>query len=216
MRQQRRPRSAKIKLLFFIAGVAGLYGSYYLGHQYAPTKPRFLNLSELAQPQAMKNLVLQDQYGNPFTEQELAGHWNFVMFGQTESAESALDGLTLITQVKNRLALHPDIQQQTRAVFITVNPETDKPEVLEAFMARFSPDYLALTGLTENIQSVARSLGVTIRRSSTPDAKGYRIDHSSSILLIDPDARLIGLFTGVVDAASIAADIQQLALDEAE
>ncbi|HXK58071.1 MAG TPA: SCO family protein, partial [Gammaproteobacteria bacterium] len=103
-----------------------------------------------------------------------------------------------------------------RGLLVTVAPDTDKPAVLNSLMSRFSPDFLALTGSPEEIRSLARSLGIIIRHSATADSKDFRIEHSSSIALIDPDANLIGLFTGVVDAASIAADIKQLAFGEAE
>ena len=216
MRQRRKAHSAVAKILFFVVGVAALYGSYYLGNQHALVKPRFLNLRELDRPQAIDNIVLRDQHGNSFDKQRLFGYWNLVLFGYTGAAESARDRLTLITQVKNRLAIYPEIQQITRALFISADPDIDEPKLLKTFMAQFSPDYLALTGSTDGIQSIAQLLGVTIRRLPTSDKNGYRVDHSSTIFLIGPDANLIGLFTGVVDAASIAADIRQLTLDQAE
>ncbi|MCB1860207.1 MAG: SCO family protein [Gammaproteobacteria bacterium] len=214
MRQRRRPHSATSKLLLFIAGIAAFYGSYYLGNRYASTAPVLLNLSKLERPQAITDLSLQDQYGNPFSEKGLQGHWSLIIFGYIKDATSAHDGLSLITQVKNQLAVHPELQQKTRGILVTADPEIDRPEVLLKFMARYSPDFLALTGSTKEIRSTARQLGVTIKHS--PEAESYRIDHSSSMALIDPEAKLIGLFTGVVDAASIASDIQLLALDKAE
>lgn len=216
MRRRRTHHSTAVKLSLFVAALAAFYGSYYLGNRHASIEPRFLNFTELRNPQAVIVPILRDQYGNPFDHQQLLGHWSLVIFGYTEAAESLRSGLTLITQVKNGLALQRDLQRVTRGILITVDPDTDRPEVLNAFMARYSPDYLALTGSPENIQSIARSLGVVIKRSPAPGTKGFRIDHSSSIALINPDADLIGLFTGAVDAASIAADITRLAMKEAE
>lgn len=214
MRQRRRAHSTTSKLVLFIVGIAAFYGSYYLGSRHASKEPRLLGLSKLEAPQTITDLSLEDQYGNPFDEKRLKGHWNLVIFGYTKDAASLQNRLLLITQVKNRLAIHHELQQITRGIFITVDPEIDKPAALIAFMARFSPDYLALTGLAEEVQSAAGKLGFTIKRS--PAAESSRIDHNSSIALIDPEANLIGLFTGAVDAASIASDIEQLAIDKAE
>ena len=211
MRQRQRPQSATAKLLLFVVAVAALYGSYYLGTRHAPRAPRFLNFTELEKPRPIEDLALRDQYGNPFTERRLIGNWNLVIAGYTGAAEPLMDRLTLITYAKNRLADHPDLQQITRGLFITVDPDTDTPEVLNAFMARFSPDYLALTGSAEAIDSTGRALGFIVSRSRMAEPKDYRIEHSSSIALIDPDANFIGLFTGALDAASIAADITRLA-----
>ncbi|MCB1752681.1 MAG: SCO family protein [Gammaproteobacteria bacterium] len=216
MRQRRISHSAAKRLVLFIVGVAVFYGSYYLGSRHAPMVPRFLNFRALEKPQALANLSLRDHYGNPFDAQRLTGHWNLVIFGYTGAVNSVRDRLILITHVKNRLAALPHLQQITRGLLVTVAPDTDKPAVLNSLMSRFSPDFLALTGSPEEIRSLARSLGIIIRHSATADSKDFRIEHSSSIALIDPDANLIGLFTGVVDAASIAADIKQLAFGEAE
>ncbi|MCB1763348.1 MAG: SCO family protein [Gammaproteobacteria bacterium] len=216
MRQKRGPRSTWAKLLLFAVGIAAFYASYYLGNRYARVTPEFLNLSALEKPQPIAPLELLDQYGNLFKQERLSGHWNLVIFGYTGSDALLQEGLALITQVKNRLAIHPELQRITRAIVITVDPNVDSPERLKSFMHRFSPDFLALTGSTGQIDTIAQLLGVTMRHIPNADNTGYRIDHSSSIALIDPDVALVGLFTGIVDAASIAADITKLARDRAE
>ncbi|MCP4286537.1 MAG: SCO family protein [Gammaproteobacteria bacterium] len=216
MRLRRRRHSPWAKLVLFAIGIAIFYGSYYLGSQHAPAKSRFLNLREFEKPLPIRDLALLDQYGNPFNERQLIGHWNLIIFGYTGNPESVRDGLTLITHIKNRLALYPDIQRKIRGVLISADPDNDRPEVLNTFMAQFSPDYLALTGKNEDIQAAAKMFDFTIRRSDTAGPNGHRIDHSSSILLIDPAANQVGLFTGVVDATSIAADLELLALNESE
>ena len=63
----------------------------------------------------------------------------------------------------------------------------------------------------DQIARFARQCGVRFHRQTVAEAPGYRIDHGTSIALVDPQARLAGLFTGLVDAANIASDLKQLA-----
>lgn len=210
MKRKSGAHSAVMKLLLFTLVVAAFYGSYYLGSLHSPQKQGLQNYVALENPQPITNLMLLDQYGKPFDERRLLGHWNLVIFGNTGSVDSASQSLILITQVKNRLAINPDLQKATRGLFVTVDPEADTPEVLLKFMARFSPDFLALTGPAEAIDSFARLFGKDIEHLSKTGNTKFR----SSIALINPNASLIGRFTGTMDTASIAADITQLALNQ--
>ncbi|MCB1758158.1 MAG: SCO family protein [Gammaproteobacteria bacterium] len=212
MRKLRGKRSPLMKLLFFVIGLATLYGGYYAGNRYAPVKSEYFNLHALAQP-AILDLSLTDHYGRPFDNSDFAGHWNLILFGYLQEPDAARSGLALATQVKNRLAAEPGLQQMTRALLITVDPTVDTPEKLRRFLSPYSPDFVGLTGSSERIAAAAGALGVKIRPLPATQEEPYRIDHGTSIGLAGPQGRLLGLFTGVVDAVSIAADIQKLALD---
>lgn len=204
--------SAVMKLLLFTLAVAAFYGSYYLGTLYAPRERRFQNYVGLETPQPITNLRLLDQYGNPFDEQRLSDHWNLVIFGNTKSAHYVNQDLTLITQVKNRLAINPDLQKKTRGLFVTIDPKTDTPEVLHEYMSRFSPDFFALTGSVEAIESFVTLLGADNGHLYGTENAKLR----SSIALVGPNSELIGWFIGAGDAASIASEISQLVLDNKE
>ncbi len=161
-------------------------------------------------PLPLTSLSLRDQYNKPFTEERLRAHWNLVLFGYTRSEESSRDSLSLATRVINRLADLPRLQQTTRALFVSLDPEYDSPEVLMNFINRFSPDFLALTGTPIQVQTFARKFGVIYSRVDTETGE-FRIDHSTSIGVIDPEGLFVGLFTGLVDEVSIASDLKRLA-----
>jgi cytochrome oxidase Cu insertion factor (SCO1/SenC/PrrC family) len=70
--------------------------------------------------------------------------------------------------------------------------------------------FLGLTGEPQAVQRLARQLGWV--------ARGWRKDMAATVsitapawLLVNPDGRMVGVFTGLLDPATIAADIQQLA-----
>ena len=211
MQRQRKPRSSAQRLALFLVAVFTVFGGYYWGQQYAPEVSGYLALSSLEQPTPIRPLRLLDTSSEPFSEAGFKGHWNLVLFGYTRDEGNSRGPLTLITQVVNRLADNPKLQGITRAVFITLDPDHDQPQVLQRFIRHYSGEFLALTGTMDQITGIASQLGVSFKRQTNTDGEGYRIDHGTSIALIDPGANLVGLFTGIVDAVSIADDLKQLA-----
>jgi protein SCO1/2 len=210
MRQKRNSRSPRQKLALFIAAVLALYLGYFWGNQYAP-KRTWQALSPLQEPLRIGPLQLLDQFGNAFTELRLQGHWNLLFFGYSRSEQATADLLTLAVQVVNRLAEWPELQENLQVIFVTLDPDHDKPGILLPFIDHYHPEFLALTGSRDQVRRLAHQSGVRFKRRDLSSGDEYRIDHSTSLALIDPEGRLLGLFTGVVDAVTIASDLKQIA-----
>ncbi len=214
MLRRRKPRSALQRVVLFAVAVVSLFGGYYWGQRYAPPISGYQVLSILEQPQPLQDFVLLDQRGEPFNRERLEGYWNLLLAGYTGSDRATADTLNLATRILNRLAEWPRLQATTRVVFITLDPEKDTPEQLNDYFSRYSADFTALTGDMPDILKLTRQLGIRFKRVARDAEGSYRIDHSTSIALVDPQARLVGLFTGRVDPASIAGDLRRLADSE--
>ncbi|MET0103433.1 MAG: SCO family protein [Sedimenticola sp.] len=204
--RQKPKRSPIYKLILFTVALAALYGGYHWGNKYSSYYVQTLNLHLMQTPLELETFQLTDQHNQPFTNERLEGHWSLVIFGYSNSEQTAHEMLTLATRVHNRLAATPDLQKQMQTVFVTVDPKRDTAAVLAPFIDHFSSDFIALTGEESEIRNLAKQLGVVYQaRSSDADAV---IDHSTSMALIDPDGELTGLFKGRVSAAEMAADIE--------
>lgn len=201
------------KLIMFVFALAALYGGYYWGNQYAPGKPTPNLIKLLPSPRPLKSPDLIDQFAEPFTAQQLKGHWSLVLFGYSHSPPESPEMLRLSTSVLNRLADKPVLRQMTRVIFVTVDPQRDQPDILKSFVGPYGPDFLGVGGSVAQINDFAGQLGANFRRQTGKDDADYRVEHSTSIALIDPQARLVGLFTGLVDAVNIASDMKLIAAD---
>lgn len=195
--------------MFAIALVA-LLGGYFWGSQHVPLNKGLKNIHLLEHPKTISAFQLTDLLGAPFTPANFTGHWNMLFIGYTRDEQTTPAQLTLATRIINRLADRPRLQQNTAVIFVTVDPEHDTPTALKPFIGHYSADFQALTGDNEQIRNLAHQLGMKYQRVEKKDG-GYSIVHSSSIALISPQGELQGLFTGRVDASSIAHDIKQLA-----
>jgi protein SCO1/2 len=104
-------------------------------------------------------------------------------------------------------ALHRLGPKRARIVplFITLDPERDRPATLRKYLAAFGPDFVGLTGTPAGIASVAHSFRVYYAKHPLPDGS-YSVDHTSALYLLSPD----GKFNAVLEdqhATALASDI---------
>jgi protein SCO1/2 len=103
---------------------------------------------------------------------------------------------------------------RVRLVSITADPETDTPEVLRQYSARFQAGdhWLFLTGEKPAIHALARD-GFKLPIASDPNAPGL-ITHSTRLVLIDRTGTVRGFYEGAGDddapAKELLADLREL------
>jgi len=73
-------------------------------------------------------------------------------------------------------------------LFITVDPERDKPQMLAEYMSVFHPSFMALHGDATETAQAAKAFYVNYQKQ--PTSVGYSMDHSVGTFLIDPQGRV--------------------------
>lgn len=129
--------------------------------------------------------------GQPFDSESLKGKAYAVFFGFTHCPEVCPTTLNDISLAMDKLG---PAAENFRAVFITVDPERDTPEVLKAYMQSFDPRLIALTGSAQDIAKVAKSFRVYYAKQPTSDGS-YVMDHTSLVFLMNKQ----GQFTSTLD-----------------
>jgi protein SCO1/2 len=84
--------------------------------------------------------------------------------------------------------------QSLQLWFVSVDPKRDTVQQLGNYVAYFEQP--ALVGVTANHDQLfpfVRALGLMYAISSTTD-EDYRVDHSASIVLINPQGQLVAMF----------------------
>ena len=80
---------------------------------------------------------------------------------------------------------NPNLKNEIKPMFITVDPERDTIKKLKIFMENFDQSFIALTGSNEEIKKVLRKFKIYVKiNKSSPIDKDYLIDHSSLIFLL--------------------------------
>lgn len=88
-------------------------------------------------------------------------------------------------------ALSPEERAHVRAIFVSLDPERDTPEILDAYTELFHPEIVGATGSRAQIAQAALRYGIAWRKTEVDSALGYVIDHSSSFSIVSPDGQLV-------------------------
>ncbi|MBB1154428.1 SCO family protein [Amycolatopsis sp. DR6-1] len=146
------------------------------------------------------NFRLIDDSGTEVTEQSYFGKYLLVFFGFTRCQTVCPPALARIDRVLDKLG---ELGNRVQALYVTVDPERDTPDVLHAFLAARHPRITGLTGSAEEIESMKKAYHVHARRVDDPD--GYRMPHSAFTFLMGPQGEYLTHFADTVDSKDIAA-----------
>lgn len=146
--------------------------------------------------------TLTDGSGKRVTEKDYAGRPLLVYFGFTHCPDVCPAGLQVIAAALDKLG---DKAKGMTAVFITVDPERDTPEVIGKYVASFHRDIVGLSGTPEEIAAVNKAYRVYAKKVPDEQNPGeYSVDHSSFMYLMDGKGEYVRHFPHSVDATDLA------------
>lgn len=172
-----------------------------------PTQMRAVRL--FPTPRTLPAFTLEQSDGTPLTVQELRGRWSIVFLGFTHCPDICPTTLSELAQAQ-KLWAGIDAARRPRVLFVSVDPERDSPAKTGEYAAYFHADTLAATAAEPGLQAFANSLGMVYMKVAT-EAGDYTIDHSTALVVIDPQGRQAGLIRPPFVPSDIAADLALLA-----
>jgi protein SCO1/2 len=154
------------------------------------------------------NLIRQD--GQPFTRRNLQGQWTFLYFGYSYCPDVCPLTLGELDRLQKLLAQR-GADTNTAYVFISVDPQRDTPERLRDYVRYFNPKFQAATGALEELDRLAKPLRVFYQRGAAAENTGhYTVDHTSTVILIDPSGRPRAIFTPPQQPERMAEDFLKI------
>ena len=136
-------------------------------------------------------LALPDVSGQQRTLADFKGKVTVVFFGYTQCPDVCPTTMADLAQVKKSLGADGD---KLQAVFVTIDPERDTPEILKAYMGSFDPSFVALRGTLEQTAAVAKSFKVFYAKVPGKTEGSYTMDHTAGSYVFDTTGKL-RLFT---------------------
>lgn len=146
--------------------------------------------------------------GGTLTATDLAGKWTFMFFGYTHCPDVCPVALSLMKDVRTRLANSGSPIPQV--IFVSVDPLRDTLEVLGQYVPAYDPSFVGATGSDEELAPLVKHFGVFFQRNRQGDSLNYTVDHSAGIYLIDPESRLKAVFMPPVTADKMANEYRTL------
>lgn len=166
---------------------------------------------ELPQPKPLQPFALRTGEGTAFTDRDLRGRWSFVFFGFTSCPDVCPTTMLEVRDVRERLAAANDAPP-TRVLFVSIDPARDTPSRLADYASRFGPGVTAATAADAGVRAFADQFRVKyeVSKPGRPGSPGYLFDHTASVSLVGPDARLYAVFTLPLRTGQVAADVQRI------
>ena len=184
-------------LAAFLAGAAALAG---VAITIWPRDAEVTRTSDVGGP-----FRLTDQDGRTVTDADFKGKPFLVFFGFTHCPDVCPTALFEMSETFRRLG--PDAEK-ARALFISVDPERDTPEVLKQYLSSFDPRIVGLTGTPGEIAAVAKAYKAYAKKVPL-DGGGYTVDHSAIVYLMDRQGRFVAPFNLKRPADQAAADLRR-------
>jgi protein SCO1/2 len=127
-----------------------------------------------------RTFKLKDPKGNVKTLSSFRGMMPMVFFGFTQCPAVCPTALARAAQIKKLMGPDGDTLQ---VIFITVDPERDKPQMLDAYVKAFDPTFVALYGTLEETAATAKEFGVFYEKIPTGDT--YTMSHTATSYVYD-------------------------------
>ena len=149
-----------------------------------------LYLIEPARDLGSFNLI--DSNEKEFLPQDFEGKWNVLFFGFTFCPDICPITMRMLSRIEKEI----DSQEldKIRIFLVTVDPVRDNPNQLKIYLKNFSENFTGLTGGLDQIYNFATRVNAPFTPINNSKDPYYTVDHTGSIVLIDPNGNYAGFF----------------------
>ena len=210
-----------VSVVAVVSLVVGVYVSLVIappgieknGGEPAPTASATQFLQRYPQPRALSDVSLTDHNQQSFTKENFRDKWSLLFVGYTYCPDICP---TTLAELNNA---YPSIFESAgdadlQVVFLSVDPKRDTPERLNQYMNFFNESFVGATGEHSELFPFVRSMGMMYSMTESTDNPNYLVDHSASVVVINPQAQVIGRFKPKHNPGSIPiSDTEQIIAD---
>ena len=160
-------------------------------------------------PREVAPFSLQAAAGAQVTPASLQGRWQVVFLGFTHCPDICP---TTLADLARAAKAWQDLDASRRpgVLFVSVDPERDTPDKAADYAHYFDAQFAAATADVAALTAFANSLGMVFMKVPL-EGGAYTMDHSSALILLDPQGRQAGLIRPPLDAEAIGNDLRLLA-----
>jgi len=199
-----KPRNFIVAFLLGAAIAAGLTLALRMGDR--PAVP--VRATILPAGNTLPDFALLDHDGMVIDRTVFERQWDLVFFGFTHCPDICPATLQILAQARQQLAENGQ-QPMPRIVLVSVDPERDTPEIMRQYVSAFGDDNLGITGDLAEISKLTDALGIFFAKAPADDGN-YSVDHSTVVLVINPQGRFQALFSTPHRVADFVHDLPMI------
>jgi protein SCO1/2 len=150
--------------------------------------------------------ALVDQRGDPVDQSMLVGQPSLLFFGYTHCPDVCP---TTMGEMATWFGELGDEAKNLKAFFVTVDPERDTPEILNAYVSWVSDRVTGVTGKPEEIAKMIKAWKV-LGEKVPGEGSDYTMNHTASVFLVNAQGGFEGTIAYQEDAAVAVQKIRKL------
>jgi protein SCO1/2 len=146
----------------------------------------------LLEPFEIPKFTLTDNHNHRFSNDDLKGHWTLMFFGFTQCPRICPTTMSALRDMYQQLSLTKSNTPIPQIVFVSIDPEHDTIKVINDYVTSFNSHFIGAKTTPENTSTIENQFHITATKikSSVNGVVHDIINHSSEILLINPDAKI--------------------------
>lgn len=189
------PTISNNKIILFVMFVcAAIMTSVFVFHsRQQPQQPTLSPDLGMVFPVArdIKDFNLLTANNQPFTQKSFYNHWTLLFFGFTHCASVCPTTLDMMSKAYGDLhKQYPNLQ----IALVSLDPDRDDANSLATYTHSYHPDFIGVTGKLQELRKLQSQLGIYSERDTSTTSSNYQIQHTASIMLINPEGKWQGLF----------------------
>ena len=152
------------------------------------------------------HFTLKKQDGTIF-DSKISNKLMLIYFGFTYCPDVCPTTLIKMADVIDRLGVDSD---SVNSIFISIDPERDKEEVIKDYVSAFHDEIIGLTGSEEQISSVAKDWGVYYQKENIEGSEDYTVNHLDIIFLANANGEYVDFFPPKIQSALIVEKVRNI------
>lgn len=143
--------------------------------------------------------------GKPMRLSDFRGKYVLLYFGYTFCPDVCPFTLNDLADTLKRLGPAANAVQ---VIFVSLDPERDTIAHLQAYLPAFHPDFLGMTGDADEILKAVTQFGISYNKIG--EGPGYTLEHTSTVVVVDPDGYAKLVFPYGTTGEQMASDVKYL------
>jgi len=131
------------------------------------------------------------QGDKPVSLSDFRGQLVVIYFGFASCPDVCPTTLAIIASALKQLTLKE--LESVQPIFISIDPERDRGENLEAYATYFHPGFIGITGTPDEVQKVINQYGGFFIKVESDSAMGYQVEHTSKTYIISKDGQYVSI-----------------------
>jgi protein SCO1/2 len=179
-----------IGLLAFVLGIG--IARYYLPSSSAGLETNADGYTKIK--------VTEGKFGGDFTLfqgdkpvklSDFHGKLVVMYFGFASCPDVCPTTLTIIASALRQLTAEE--MESVQPVFISIDPERDQGDKLDAYATHFHPRFIGITGTPDEVQKVANQYGGFFIKVESDSALDYLVEHTSKTYIVSKDGEYVAV-----------------------